>query len=166
VPRPRGLRRGLTGTTGGASGRWSLMPGQVAAGDRDELAEAVAEQLAARWGVVFRDVVARENLAVPWRDVLWAFRRMEARGTIRGGRFVTGFSGEQFAHPDAIDALKAVRRQARSGEVARISAADPLNLAGIVLPGPRIAAISANTVTYVDGAVASAPMDAGVGASA
>ena len=76
-----------------------------AAADRDELAEAVAEQLAARWGVVFRDLVARETLAVPWRDVLWAFRRMEARGTIRGGRFVTGFSGEQYAHPDAIDVL-------------------------------------------------------------
>ena len=166
MQRPRGLRRGLAGTTGGASGRWSLLPGQVAAGDRDELAEAVAEQLAARWGVVFRDVVARESLAVPWRDVLWAFRRMEARGTIRGGRFVTGFSGEQFAHPDAIDAIRAVRRQARSGEVARISAADPLNLAGIVLPGPRIAAIAAHTVTYVDGAVADAPLDASVGASA
>ena len=162
MPRRRGLRRGLAGTTGGASGRWSLLPGAVAAGDRDELAEAVAEQLAARWGVVFRDVVARETLAVPWRDVLWAFRRMEARGTIRGGRFVTGLSGEQFAHPDAIDALRAVRRQARGGEPVRISAADPLNLTGIVLPGPRIPAISAHSITYIDGAVA--PPDAGVGA--
>jgi ATP-dependent helicase Lhr and Lhr-like helicase len=153
IARPRGLRRGLAGTTGGAAGRWSLLPGAVTSGDRDELAEAVAEQLAARWGVVFRDVVARESLAVPWRDVLWAFRRMEARGTIRGGRFVTGFSGEQFAHPDAIDTLREVRRQARNGEIVRISAADPLNLTGIVLPGPRIPAISAHTVTYLDGAV-------------
>jgi len=164
VARPRGLRRGLAGTTGGAAGRWSLLPGAVTSADRDELAEAVAEQLAARWGVVFRDVVARESLAVPWRDVLWAFRRMEARGTIRGGRFVTGFSGEQFAHPDAIDALRAVRKQARGGEVVRISAADPLNLAGIVLPGPRIPAISARTVTYLDGALA--PEDTEVGATA
>jgi ATP-dependent helicase Lhr and Lhr-like helicase len=152
-PQPRGLRRGLRGTTGGASGRWSLLPSPVGDPDRDELAEAVAEQLAARWGVVFRDIAVRENLAVPWRDVLWAFRRMEARGTIRGGRFVTGFSGEQYAHPDAIDVLRAVRKQPMRGEQVRISASDPLNLTGIVLPGPRIAAISANTVTFTDGAV-------------
>jgi ATP-dependent helicase Lhr and Lhr-like helicase len=161
-PQPRGIRRGLAGTTGGASGRWSLLPGPLAAGDRDELAEAVAEQLAARWGVVFRDLVGRESLAVPWRDVLWAFRRMEARGTIRGGRFVTGFSGEQYAHPDAIDILRAIRRQPRTGELVRISASDPMNLTGIVLPGPRIPAIGANTVTYLDGSVADPAPHAGL----
>ncbi len=150
----RGLRRGLRGTTGGASGRWSLLPPPEAGADRDELAEAVAQQLAERWGVVFRDVVVRENLAVPWRDVIWAFRRLEARGTLRGGRFVAGFSGEQYAHPDALDVLKAVRKQRDAGEVISISAADPLNLTGVVLPGPRVPAIAANTVTYVDGAVA------------
>ena len=149
----RGLRRGVRGTTG-ASGRWSLLPEPAGCPDRDELAEAIAEQLAARWGVVFRDIAARENLAVPWRDVLWAFRRMEARGTMRGGRFVNGFSGEQYAHPDAIDVLKSVRKQQHNGETIRISAADPLNMTGIVLPGPRIPAIGANTVTYVDGVVA------------
>jgi len=149
----RGLRRGVRGTTG-ASGRWSLLPEPAVHPDRDELAEAVAEQLAARWGVVFRDIAARENLAVPWRDLLWAFRRMEARGTMRGGRFVTGFSGEQYAHPDAIDVLKSVRKQQRTGETVRISAADPLNLTGIVLPGPRVPAVGANTVIYVDGVVA------------
>ena len=95
------LRRGsqLSSRT---AGRWSLLPEPAADCDPDDLAEAVAEQLAARWGVVFRDLLARENLAVPWREVLWALRRMEARGTISGGRFVTGFSGEQFAHPDAV----------------------------------------------------------------
>ena len=149
----RGLRRGLRASTG-ATGRWSLLPGPAAGADRDELAEAVAQQLAERWGVVFRDLVVRETLAVPWRDVLWAFRRMEARGTIRGGRFVTGFSGEQYAHPDAIDVLKTVRKQQHNGEVACLSAADPLNLTGIVLPGPRVPAIGANTVTYVDGVAA------------
>jgi ATP-dependent Lhr-like helicase len=149
----RGLRRGMR-SAAGASGRWSLLPGPDVSADRDELAEAVAEQLAARWGVVFRDVAVRENLAVPWRDVLWAFRRMEARGTMRGGRFVTGFSGEQYAHPDAIDLLKSVRKQQHRGEIVRISAADPLNLTGIVLPGPRVPAIAANTVTYIDGVVA------------
>ncbi len=114
----------------------------------------MAEQLAARWGVVFRDLAVRESLTVPWRDLLWAFRRLEARGTMRGGRFVSGFSGEQYAHPDALDVLKALRKQRRSGEVVRISAADPLNLTGIVLPGPRVPGIAANTVTYIDGAVA------------
>lgn len=148
-----GLRRGLRASTG-ASGRWSLLPPPIAGTDRDELAEAVAQQLAARWGVVFRDLVARETLAVPWRDVLWAFRRMEARETIRGGRFVTGFSGEQYAHPDAVEVLKSVRRQQHNGEIAHLSAADPLNLTGIVLPGPRVPAIGAHTVTYIDGAAA------------
>jgi ATP-dependent helicase Lhr and Lhr-like helicase len=156
-PRPSGLRGLRQGRSGGAgsAGRWSLLPSPSAAGDRDELAEAVAEQLVARWGVVFRDLMARENLAVPWREILWAFRRMEARGTIRGGRFVAGFSGEQFAHPDAIDVLRAIRKQHPTGEPVQISAADPLNLTSIVLPGPRVPAIPANTVTYIDGAVRS-----------
>ena len=158
-----GLRRGLRGASTGPSGRWSLLPPPAADSDSDELAEAMAEQLAARWGVVLRDVVARENLAIPWREVLWAFRRMEARGTIRGGRFVAGFSGEQYAHPDAIDVLKSIRKQHRTGEIARISAADPLNLTGIILPGPRIPAIAANSVTYIDGAVADADAVAGAG---
>ncbi len=150
----RGLRRGLRGTAGGSAGRWSLLPPPASDGDQDELAEAVAEQLADRWGVVFRDLVVRENLAVSWRELLWAFRRMEARGTIRGGRFVTGFSGEQFAHPGAVDLLRGVRKQPRTGDPVQVSAADPLNLTGIVLPGPRIPAIAANSVTYIDGAVA------------
>ena len=149
----RGLRRGLRGTTG-STGRWSLLPEPADDADRDELAEAVAEQLAARWGVVFRDLAARETLAVPWRDVLWAFRRMEARGTIRGGRFVSGFSGEQYAHPDALDVLRAVRKLHHIGEIVTISAADPLNLTGIILPGTRIPGIAASTVTYTDGTAA------------
>jgi ATP-dependent helicase Lhr and Lhr-like helicase len=148
-----GIRRGIRASTG-ASGRWSLLPPPLADADRDELAEAVAQQLAARWGVVFRDVVARENLAVPWRDILWAFRRLEARDVIRGGRFVNGFSGEQYAHPDAVDVLKSVRRQPHNGEIAHLSAADPLNLTGIVLPGPRVPAIRANSITYIDGVAA------------
>jgi ATP-dependent helicase Lhr and Lhr-like helicase len=155
LPR-RGLRRGIGGGAG-SNGRWCLLPAPAGAPDRDELAEAVAEQLAARWGVIFRDLVSRENLAVPWRDVLWALRRMEARGTIRGGRFVAGFSGEQFAHPDAVDLLRSVRRQPHTGQPVRISAADPLNLTAVVLPGPRVPAIPANSVTYVDGAVADGP---------
>ncbi|HEY3733951.1 MAG TPA: DEAD/DEAH box helicase [Streptosporangiaceae bacterium] len=151
--RSRRLRRAGRGYGDGSAGRWSLLPGATAPEDPDELAEAVAEQLVARWGVVFRDLMTRENLAVSWRDVLWAFRRMEARGTIRGGRFVTGFSGEQYALPEAVEALRSVRKMKLAGETVRISAADPLNLVGIVLPGPRVPAMPANAVTYLDGAV-------------
>jgi ATP-dependent Lhr-like helicase len=149
----RRLRRGSVGIAARSAGRWSLVPGVIATEDADELAEAVAEQVLARWGVVFRDLLVREALAVPWRDVLWALRRMEARGTIRGGRFVTGFSGEQFAVPEAIEVLRSVRKQERTGETVRLSAADPLNLVGIVLPGPRVPALPANSITYVDGVV-------------
>ncbi|HEX4661243.1 MAG TPA: DEAD/DEAH box helicase [Streptosporangiaceae bacterium] len=149
----RGLRRGIGAGGVGSTGRWCLLPAPASTPDRDELAEAVAEQLAARWGVILRDVAARENLAVPWRDVQWALRRMEARGTIRGGRFVAGFSGEQFAHPDAVDVLRAVRKQHHTGQPVQISAADPLNLTAVVLPGPRVPAIPSNTVTYIDGIV-------------
>jgi ATP-dependent Lhr-like helicase len=156
APAPRRLRRGRRPTASRSSGRWSLLPSLVATDDADELAEAVAEQLLARWGVVFRDVLVRENVAVPWREVLWAFRRMEARGTVRGGRFVKGFTGEQYAHPDAVELLRAVRKQLRGGEIVRISATDPLNLVGIVLPGPRVPALPTNSVTYVDGALAEA----------
>jgi ATP-dependent Lhr-like helicase len=76
---------------------------------------------------------------------------MEARGTIRGGRFVTGFSGEQYALPEAVDALRAIRKQDRTGETVTLSGADPLNLVGIVLPGARVPALGTNTVVYVDG---------------
>ena len=150
------LRRGgqLASRT---AGRWSLLPSPMEDCDPDELAEAVAEQLAVRWGVVFRDLLVRENIAVPWREVLWAFRRMEARGTISGGRFVNGFSGEQFAHPDAVATLREVRKRPRDGETIRLSAADPLNLVGIVLPGPRVPAVAANSVSFADGALVSVP---------
>ena len=106
--------------------------------------------------MVFRDLVVRETLTVPWRDVLWALRRMEARGTIRGGRFVNGFTGEQYAVPEAIEVLRSVRKAQRTGETVRISAADPLNLVGIVLPGPRVPALPTNSITYVDGVAAPA----------
>jgi len=148
--RPRLRRAGARGAARSA-GRWSLVPAAPATEDGDELAEAVAEQLLARWGVVFRDLLVRETFTVPWREVLWALRRMEARGTIRGGRFVGGFSGEQYAVPEAVDVLRAVRKEERAGEVISLSAADPLNLVGIVLPGPRVPALRANAVSYVDG---------------
>ncbi|MGA8361805.1 MAG: DEAD/DEAH box helicase [Candidatus Dormiibacterota bacterium] len=149
-PNHRGLRHGVRGYSSG-EGRWSLVPRASTIAEHDALAEAIAEQLLVRWGVVFRDVVARETIALPWRDIVWALRRMEARGTARGGRFVTGFAGEQFALPEAVDQLRAVRRRARSSEVVRVSATDPLNLAGILLPGPRITSVRTNSVVFEDG---------------
>ena len=146
----RGLRRGAQGLSGPV-GRWSLLAAPEGSFDPDELAEAVAEQLLARWGVVFRDLRAMETLAVPWREVLWALRRLEARGIVRGGRFVTGFSGEQFALPAAVDELRRVRRSERNGERVEVSATDPANLTGIVTPGPRVPAAPSRTVTYIDG---------------
>ena len=148
----RGLRRGgAMGIASGAEGRWSRVPEREPVDDRDRLAEAVAEQLLARWGIVFRDVVARENLALPWRDIVWAMRRLEARGAIRGGRFISGFTGEQFALPEALDCLARVRTTPRSGQRVRVCGSDPLNLVGILTPGERIPALQTREVVYVDG---------------
>jgi ATP-dependent Lhr-like helicase len=107
--------------------------------------------LLARYGVVFYDVLARESLALPWRELVWALRRMEARGAIRGGRFVSGFSGEQYALPGAVEALRRTRKLERSGEEVRLSAADPLNLVGILTPGPRTPALRTHSVVFRDG---------------
>jgi ATP-dependent Lhr-like helicase len=134
-----------------APGRWALLPPAPEGGPRDELAEAVAGQLLARWGVAFRDLLARESLALPWRECLWALRRMEARGTIRGGRFVAGFAGEQYALPGAVEALRRTRRLERRGELVRLSAVDPLNLAGVLTPGPRIPALRTQELVLRDG---------------
>jgi ATP-dependent helicase Lhr and Lhr-like helicase len=143
-------RRGSpTPTT--AAGRWSLIGDADPLDDRETLAEVVADQLLQRWGVVFRDLVLHEGLPVPWRELQWALRRFEDRGLVRGGRFVAGFSGEQYALPAAADGLKTIRRQPRSGERVVVNACDPLNLTGVVFHGPRTPAVRTNTVTYVDG---------------
>ena len=113
--------------------------------------EAAAWALLRRYGVVFRRLLERESLAPPWRDLLTAYRRLEARGEIRGGRFVDGFSGEQYALPEAIGRLRAVRREPRRGTLISVSAADPLNLVGILTPGDRLPALAGNRVLYRDG---------------
>jgi ATP-dependent Lhr-like helicase len=123
--------KGLRARPRSSSGRWSLLQAATPRIDR----EAFARRLLARWGVVFRDVIARESLAPPWRDLLAVFRRMESRGEIRGGRFVAGFVGEQFALPEAVDALRAVRRAGVDRESVNLGAYDPLNLTGVILPG-------------------------------
>src|SRR2546423_156279 len=118
--------------------------------DRETI-EAVAQKLLQRYGVVFRKLLDHESISVPWRDLLRVFRRLEARGEIRGGRFVGGFSGEQFASADAIHLLRSIRRTTGETTMHSISAADPANLLGIVIPGPRLSAGSANRVLYRDG---------------
>jgi ATP-dependent Lhr-like helicase len=145
-----GLRRRSRARTG-AEGRWALLPETADSIDRDDLAEAISEQLLARWGVIFRDLITREDVSLTWRELLYALRRMEARGTIRGGRFVTGFVGEQYALPGAVDALRQTRRLERTGELVRVSGADPLNLVGILTPGPRVPALRTQRVIYRDG---------------
>lgn len=146
----RGLRRGAAGHER-SEGRWALLPPAMHIEDPDELAEAVAEQLLARWGVVFRDLAMTETLAVPWRHVLWAFRRLEARGLIRGGRFVKGFAGEQYASVEAIQALRKSRKSKDTGRVTDIHAVDPCNVTGILLPGERVRAVGGGAVRYIDG---------------
>src|SRR6202049_1680688 len=104
-----------------------------------------------RYGIVVRDVLAREANLPPWRELLGGFRRLEDRGEIRGGRFVDGFLGEQFALPVAVESVRSMRGLPLSGETVTLSAADPLNLIGILVPGERAPAISGRTVRYRDG---------------
>ena len=173
--RRRGEGRGRAARPRHAAGRWALLdtgePAAPDAGARAPEAEAAsadaddearrrheeqvgrfAGQLLDRWGVVCRDLAARETLAPPWRDLLRALRRMEARGEIRGGRFVAGVVGEQFARPEAVELLRVVRREEAPPDPVRVPAADPLNLTGVLLPGPRVSALSGGTVELLSGA--------------
>ncbi|HEY1724459.1 MAG TPA: DEAD/DEAH box helicase [Steroidobacteraceae bacterium] len=163
---PMQRRRTLRGHRGGSfgldeAGRWSLV--HAAAGPEDttstsavapspEALEALAWLLLRRYGVVFRRLLAREPDAWPaWHELLRAYRRLEAQGLIRGGRFVAGMSGEQFALPDAVGTLRSVRQRARDGTLIALSAADPLNLAGIITPGARLTALAGNRLLLEDG---------------
>ena len=133
-----------------STGRWSLLySGEVT--DRNVALEAICWMLLRRYGVVFREVLTRESILPKWREVLITLRRLEDRGEIRGGRFVSGFLGEQFALPAAVESLRAMRKQQPSGEVISVSAADPLNLIGILVPGDRVASNSGRTVSFRDG---------------
>ena len=115
--------------------------------------EATCRMLLDRYGVVFRELLARESVLPKWRELLLTFRRLEDRGEVRGGRFVSGFIGEQFALPQAVESLRAVRNTPPSGDTITVSAADPLNLVGIIVPGERVPAISGHTVSFRDGSV-------------
>jgi ATP-dependent Lhr-like helicase len=132
------------------TGRWArLLP--PAAPPPDDVTEARARQYVKRYGVVFRDLLQREPNAPAWRDLLRVYRRLEMRGDLRGGRIVGGFVGEQFAAPEALEALRAIRREEPAGQIVRVSACDPLNLVGIVTPGPRVPAVPGHHVHYRDG---------------
>jgi len=150
--------------SGVPSGRWSLLPVTTARSEApegfdpddaqlmtEELAEAWAEQLLFRYGVVFRDLVRSENVSVPWREILRCLRRMEAQGIVRGGRFVAGFYGEQYARPEAVEALRGIRKSPKIGDLVRVSAVDPLNLTGVITPAPRVPSVHTKTVVYRDG---------------
>ena len=126
----------------------------------EDAAEQRAAQLLRRWGVLFRDLLAREPSAAPWRDLLRVLRRAEARGEVRGGRFVDGFPGEQFALPEAVEALRAARRREARTERHAVSAADPLNLQGILTPGPRLPAAGRALLLLEDGVPIGAPAGA------
>ena len=127
---------------------------------RDRAIETFARALLRRYGVVFRRLLDRESLRISWYELGRIYRRWEARGEIRGGYFVNGVSGEQFALPEAIGSLRSIRKTAAKGELIAISAADPLNLAGILTPGPRITAIASNRILLRDG-VPIAALEAG-----
>ncbi|HYN20476.1 MAG TPA: ATP-dependent DNA helicase, partial [Thermoanaerobaculia bacterium] len=153
-PVDRSRRKGSVAVFGMENaGRWSLTKtgSRVADTVSSEAAERIAWTLLRRYGVVFRRLLERETLLPPWRDLLRVFRRLEARGEIRGGRFVDGFSGEQYALPDAIGRLRAIRKEPKKGSMVSVSAVDPLNLVGIATPGERLAALAGNRLLYRDG---------------
>jgi len=133
-----------------SAGRWAVLHADVAV-ERQRAVEAACWMLLRRYGIVIRDLLARESNLPTWRELLMAFRRLEDRGEIRGGRFVDGFLGEQFALPVAVESVRAIRSLPLSGETMTLSAADPLNLVGILVPGERVPAISGRTVSYRDG---------------
>jgi len=150
VRRHRTVNFGIEG-----AGRWSLLQHDSASSQAADT-ELLALTLLARYGVVFRRLLARESLTVPWRMLLQVYRRLEARGEIRGGRFVAGMQGEQFARPEAVAQLRAVRRATKDVELVVLSAADPLNLTGLVTPGDRISALASNRIAWRNGVPVSA----------
>jgi ATP-dependent Lhr-like helicase len=135
------------------AGRWWLLAvADENCGDEAAI-ESVCWMLLRRYGVLWRDLLSREAVNVRWRDLLPMLRRLEAQGQIRGGRFVSGFAGEQFAMPEAVVSLRECRRKEKRGETVSVAAADPLNLAGIVLPGERIPMNTRREIIFCDGVI-------------
>lgn len=132
-------------------GRWSLIRPPVESENEQQRIEHIVRTLLGRYGVVFRKLLDRESGLPSWRKLLYVFRRLEARGDIRGGRFVDGFAGEQFALPEAVSLMRDVRKRNNRGEMIMISSADPLNLTGIITPGERVAAQLGSRILLLDG---------------
>jgi ATP-dependent Lhr-like helicase len=132
-------------------GRWSRFPPFVKQVTPQERAEHWAWLLVRRYGVMFRDLLARESLAPTWRELAAVYRRLEMRGELRGGRFVAGVAGEQFALPEAVDHLRRLRDEPASDVWTVISAVDPLNLVGIITHGPRVPATRGNRIVMLNG---------------
>jgi ATP-dependent Lhr-like helicase len=144
-----------------SAGRWSIInrveqpknnaSSRFSTGPDPETTEQVARILLKRYGIVFKRLLEREGISIPWRVLLRMYHRLEARGEIRGGRFVAGISGEQFALPEAVGMLRAIRREGAHESMISVSAADPLNLVGIVIPGSRVTSHTSNRILYHDG---------------
>ncbi|MBI1955280.1 MAG: ATP-dependent DNA helicase, partial [Acidobacteria bacterium] len=146
-------RPGILPTLPPTAGRWSAVRQEMISAENDSAdgIELCVRQLLRRYGVVFHRLLERETGLPSWRELLYRLRRLEARGEIRGGRFVAGFSGEQYALPEAVQLLRAIRRKAPSGQSFTLSGSDPLNLAGIITPGGKVASLATNRVLYRDG---------------
>ncbi len=142
-------RRRLQASSVEDAGRWTLVR-RATARDPASL-DTIVQTLLGRWGVVFRRVADLEEALPPWRDLLRVLRRLEARGDVRGGRFVAGFTGEQFALPDAVGRLRDIRRTPAPGALVTVSASDPLNVTGVLIPGARVPALTGNRVLFRDG---------------
>jgi len=157
----------------GASGRWFALRAEIraeiteeitgtgeatepGASSREAAVETLAWTLLRRYGVIFRRLLTREAIAMPWRELARVYRRLEARGEIRGGRFVTGMSGEQFALSDAVERLREVRRTPHHDRLITIGGADPLNLSGIITGDARIRASASSRVVYLNGVAVAA----------
>lgn len=152
APRQQRTNRARSRRPRHGAGRWTVLHPEPI-NDQAAALEATCLMLLGRYGVVFRELLVRESVLPKWRELLLTFRRLEDRGEVRGGRFISGFIGEQFALPEAVESLRAIRNAPPSGETITVSAADPLNLAGIIVPGERVPAISGNTVAFRDGSV-------------
>jgi ATP-dependent Lhr-like helicase len=156
---PSRLFRGRSmASTASPGGRWSMLADEPE-DDRATAVEAYAHALLRRYGIMCRRLMSREPHSVPWRELLQVYRRLEARGDVRGGRFVSGLPGEQFALPEAVELARAIRRSKSGGETMAISAADPLNLCGIITPGEKIPAVASTQITFRDGIAQ--PIEAG-----
>ena len=148
--RRAGQGSGRTARPRHSSGRWALLYG-IEGVEHDKSIEATCRMLLERYGIVFRELITRETILPRWRELLMCFRRLEDRGEVRGGRFVDGFLGEQFAVPVAVESVRAARDRAPDDRVITLSAADPLNLVGIIVPGERVPAISGKFVSFRNG---------------